>query len=106
MTARLTNIIGTKHNRLKILEEAAPILNSGIYRRAVYCECECGNNGVYRLFSILNDNTKSCGCLRDEKSAERNKSTKGKVRSKYVKVKFSYWDHISDIRANNKLGRI
>ncbi|MCL2310958.1 MAG: hypothetical protein FWC41_00505 [Firmicutes bacterium] len=55
-----TKIVGNKYNKLLILQ----ILESGKNKdRYCKCLCECGNIKNILLSSILNNHTKSCGCL-------------------------------------------
>lgn len=35
------------------------------------CQCECGNVTIVRRDALLNGKTKSCGCIHDQKSADR-----------------------------------
>lgn len=47
----------------------------GKYKRHVYlCRCECGNDVAVAQLSLQKGATKSCGCLRKEMAAERNRS--------------------------------
>lgn len=57
---------GLVFNRLTILKEE--IKNKHGHRMASAL-CECGNTGIYVLFSITSGRTKSCGCLQKERAA-------------------------------------
>lgn len=54
--------------RLKAVEYMGKNSNG---RGAWRCICECGNETVVSVSELLNGGTKSCGCLRNEKSRER-----------------------------------
>ena len=41
------------------------------------CDCECGYRCSVLQHHLTSGNTKSCGCLRKEKTAERNVSRRG-----------------------------
>lgn len=63
------DLIGSKWNRLTILEH--------IEDNRVRCQCECGNESTPQLSSVLNENTRSCGCLQLEslrKVVDNNKT--------------------------------
>lgn len=53
-------------SRLEVVREVAPIESGGQKQRAVECRCDCGDVRVYRLYSLRNGNTRSCGCLAEE----------------------------------------
>ena len=38
------------------------------------CECECGNTAIVSASNLKSGNTRSCGCLRSERSREWFKS--------------------------------
>lgn len=88
---------GDKYNRLTIDCEISQRHN----KRRFHCQCECGNFVDVYLFALRTGNTKSCGCLRDEKSIERNIQSIGKKKNRYIK-KSDYWLHISKIRKSKK----
>lgn len=61
----MKNIIGERFGRLTILEYSY----TNKHKKRVYtCLCDCGNvkNIVYS--SLSSGHTKSCGCLKNEKS--------------------------------------
>lgn len=53
-------------SRLEVIREVAPIMSGDCRQRAVECRCDCGDVRVYRLYSLRNGNTRSCGCLMEE----------------------------------------
>ena len=72
MGKRLEIKVGEKHNRITLLEEVEPhITPCGTKQRRVKCLCECGREFIARLHYILNEHTKSCGCLSKEMSADK-----------------------------------
>lgn len=57
------DLIGKVFGRLTVLSRAS----NDKYRRTRWnCRCECGNEVVVKSGNLLNNHTKSCGCLRDE----------------------------------------
>ena len=72
MAKKLEFKVGEKYNRITLLEEVEPhITPCGTKQRRVKCLCECGREFVARLYYILNEHTKSCGCLSKEMSADK-----------------------------------
>ena len=74
--------IGTKFGRLTILKEVKPITQTWLSKggktyiskhKVFLCVCDCGNEKEIRAASLLNGDTQSCGCLRNEKSIENGK---------------------------------
>lgn len=54
---------------MTVLEEAEPI---GKRKRIAWlCRCDCGTEKVVKGEDLRNGDTKSCGCLNDEKRSER-----------------------------------
>ena len=49
------------------------------------CECDCGESCTVRKPSLLNGNTRSCGCLLKEAVSERNRR-RAALKSKDNKV--------------------
>ena len=75
------NEIGNKYGRLTVLERAGNNKNGNAQW---FCECECGNTGIFLGTRLRNGHTKSCGCLSREKSGERNFVEE--VGNKYTKL--------------------
>lgn len=87
------NLYGLKFNKLTVYEVVERKHNQKIYR----CICECGNETkVYRQ-KILNNHTKSCGCLQKQKAKEQCKA-----KQKYFGPKhfIQAWKNMKE-RANN-----
>ena len=59
---------GQKFGRWTVLEKA-PTLKDGNSRWL--CQCECGTQKIVMEKNLRNGRSKSCGCLKDEKSKER-----------------------------------
>lgn len=62
------NLTGLVFGRLTVLR-----LEGGGKRRAWACSCECGNTAVVAQKELVRGDTKSCGCLRREQIASRNR---------------------------------
>jgi hypothetical protein len=63
------NLIGQKFTRLLVVAEAEPV---GVRKRAAWlCQCDCGNTKIVKAEELKGGDTKSCGCLNDEKRKER-----------------------------------
>lgn len=61
-------------SRLEVIREVAPIMSGDCRQRAVECRCDCGDVRVYRLYSLRNGNTRSCGCLAKEEAGNGAKT--------------------------------
>ena len=61
---------GDRYGWLAILKEVQP--KNG--HRRFYCKCDCGNTTTVCLCALRNGHTKSCGCLRNETIAKRQKT--------------------------------
>ena len=56
-------LIGKKFNKLLIIE----VMPKASYRRKKYrCQCDCGNIVIVEAAKVVNNHTKSCGCIRKE----------------------------------------
>ncbi len=60
---KLRDLTGKKFNRLTVVERAD---GTDLWR----CKCDCGNETITKGSRLLNQTTKSCGCLINE---HRNK---------------------------------
>lgn len=63
----LINLIGQRFNNLLVIERAS---NIGRYT-AWKCKCDCGKECVVRGADLKNNHTKSCGCLKIQKTQEK-----------------------------------
>ena len=78
--------IGTKTNKLTLLEYDEPVLQGfRKIKRGVF-ECECGNIKTKMIHNVKSGVTKSCGCLYDYINKEYMKEVnKRKIGMKYKK---------------------
>ena len=85
------NLIGQKFDRLKVIEEVQRRYSKGGKSiRRWLCECECGNKNIIVDGQLLtNKNTKSCGCLNNDKRRETVKKYLRKY-NKYNLVDYDY----------------
>jgi hypothetical protein len=62
--------VGDRFNRLTIREK---FIENKYNQRITFviCDCDCGKEHITKLTSIVNNHTKSCGCLKDEKARDR-----------------------------------
>lgn len=62
------NLVGMRFGRLKVISFS----RTGKRRKSRWlCRCECGNEIEVEGYSLKSGNTKSCGCLRNEKTRKR-----------------------------------
>lgn len=64
---KTTVTVGQKYNRLTVTERAG---NDRSNHALWFCLCDCGKSIIVSSDKLKNGNTKSCGCLKSEKSAE------------------------------------
>ncbi len=57
---------GDRYGRLTVIREIEPKRSGVQVQRCVECRCECGVVKEYRLYTLRNGNTRSCGCLAKE----------------------------------------
>ena len=74
--------IGSKYDRWTIEEEKTSVNG----RRFVIVKCECGNERLVNLQSIIRGASKSCGCLNNERIGTLNKK-----HSKYKTPEYTIW---------------
>jgi len=85
-------LAGKKFNRLFVLRDVG---NNKSGESLWLCQCNCGKTTVVRGTDLKSNNTKSCGCLNNEKKIERNKNNtygrknKGKVRTEEMRKRIS-----------------
>jgi hypothetical protein len=71
-----------KYGMLVILKETK--------KHYVECKCDCGNFKNIRIYDLKNGSTKSCGCLRDKKTAERRLKHGHTINRKFTSEYYSY----------------
>lgn len=84
------DLTGQTFTRLRVKEYAG----TDKRRQATWrCVCSCGNEVVVRGATLRNGETKSCGCLNREKSAERCRkmATHGHARRGKVTPEYTTW---------------
>ncbi|NWO12705.1 hypothetical protein [Virgibacillus sp.] len=78
--SRRMDITGERYGKLTVLEE---LKQHGSKRRWL-CKCNCGNLAIVLMDSLRSGNTRSCGCLKPERSAEVN--TRDLINKKFNKL--------------------
>lgn len=67
------DLVGQVFERLTVIERASDYINptTGLVTTSRWlCRCECGTERVVMLTSLINGNTKSCGCYHRDKTSE------------------------------------
>lgn len=85
MSKRVPVTSGEVYGRLTVLREVEPKISAGHKQRCVECRCECGQVREYRLYSLRNGRTQSCGCYARE-IASRSSVTHGLSSSREYKI--------------------
>lgn len=62
------NLIGRRFERLEVIKELPSVKGNSYW----LCKCKCGNTCRVRGQNLVKGITKSCGCLRTEKTVERS----------------------------------
>jgi hypothetical protein len=98
--AKLIDMIGKKYNRLTVISRAK---NEGT-RASWNCLCDCGNSITLNGKQIRSGHTKSCGCIRKERTALQGKiNTKhGQSRTKGYRRYHSRLREIAESRQTPK----
>jgi len=68
MMPKVVNLVGRRFGRLLVISEAEK--RNG--RKQYQCRCDCGNEKTITSAGLLHGKTRSCGCLRVEKTRSRN----------------------------------
>ena len=85
---KFIDLTGQKFDRLTVVRRAeSRIKPNGSKVTQWWCKCDCGNENLVLVSSsnLVNQHTKSCGCLRIEKSVANGKRLKGKSNLKNKK---------------------
>lgn len=71
------NYVGQKFGRLTVIKRLEDKIENGkwvIRRPQFLCQCECGNTRIVLGRFLKSGDVKSCGCLKRDKTIERNKA--------------------------------
>ena len=93
MGSKCKNLKGNKFNRLTVLKQSESRLYGNTKKRMWMCKCDCGNELILNTSALTSGNTKSCGCLHNEKSKENSIKSRYKISKKdagFNNVKNSY----------------
>ena len=71
-----------RYGRLTILNETK--------KHYFECQCDCGNKKIIRIYDLKNGKTKSCGCIRDEKTSERRLTHGHTLNRKFTSEYYSW----------------
>lgn len=88
---RASNIIGERYGRLVVIARAE---NTKSGNTRWLCKCDCGKEKVVAYRELKNGDTKSCGCLREEKTRARS-TTPGGGKTKYPRL-YRIWHHMKE----------
>lgn len=87
MPRHCENIIGNTYGRLFVVMKGVDhIQPSGKHMSKYICTCECGNIISVARQSLLNGRTRSCGCMRSERSVEVHTKYSDKVPKRLLKI--------------------
>lgn len=67
MPKRAIDMTGMHFGRLTVLERAGSAKSGNQSNPVWLCRCDCGEVLLIRGLSLRSGNTKSCGCLRNER---------------------------------------
>lgn len=83
MGKKRLDLIGDRYGRLTVIKEVEGKPN----KRYFLCKCDCGNEVTVYMGNLRNGQTKSCGCLRDERATQtRTKDLTNKKFSRLTAV--------------------
>ena len=74
--AKLRPMIGEVFGRLTVQSLEGKVLLDGGKKRLWRCRCSCGKEALVPTNRLESGNTKSCGCLHNDASAENSKKTR------------------------------
>ena len=66
----IKDLIDKKYGRLTIIEEVEPYICNNQKYRKVLCHCDCGNFKEILLAKLKSGHSKSCGCLRKDRTTK------------------------------------
>ena len=82
MAARKKIEEGQKFGKLTVIKEVEPnVTPCGTIQRKFLCKCECGNEVVRMMTTLLEGAKSSCGCTSYQIGNLNKKYEKGKIKS-------------------------
>lgn len=93
----IKDLIGERFDRLIVIEFAGKDQNRNNKWK---CKCDCGNIKIIRESSLINKDTKSCGCFRKEMVRKRSTKHGYAQRGRISKTHTVWWSMIQ--RCTNK----
>lgn len=93
------NIIGNKYNRLTVIEKLDNRIFGNSSKRMWLCKCDCGNTIETYTSSLTRNNTKSCGCLKNE----TNKINSVNSRHKIANIDAGYNEIYNSYKSNAEM---
>lgn len=99
MGAKQLDLINQRFNRLTVIEKNGVKIYGKSKKRMWKCKCDCGNIITTNTGALTSNNTKSCGCLHDELSADIGR----KSRYKLANPESGYKSIMTSYKANAKL---
>ena len=85
---KFKDLTGQKFGRLTVIKRGVDYINPNGSKVVQWlCKCDCGNEELVlvRSSKLVGEYTRSCGCLKREKTAENGKKNKGKSNLKNKK---------------------
>ncbi len=88
--------VGERFCRVVVLKEYT---KKGDTRKTCYCKCDCGNYFETQKLNLTSGDTKSCGCLKDELTAEMFRSEKwDRIREQNKDKQFKYGTNLHSLQ--------
>lgn len=79
MSNKLIDLTGQRFGRLFVIQRDGSTVNrDGQHRPTWLCQCDCGNTAIVLGHNLRGGKTRSCGCLRIEKSRENGLARLGR----------------------------
>ena len=79
MGAKQLDLVGKVFSRLTVLKQENSMSYGKTKKRMWLCKCSCGKEIVLNTGALTSGNSKSCGCLHNELSAEIGRKSRHKV---------------------------
>lgn len=82
---RIIDLTGQRFGRLEVLEYVCRKNDRTLWK----CKCDCGNETIVGYSNLINENTRSCGCMEEEnRLANMRLATKNRTKSVSNPIEF------------------